>query len=127
MNEATEQRVTEAPECWEHKSEYWSCTGASRLKDTRTLWQKLIGAKIQRPPTWTCLYYSKEDAEAYAASIDGPWQWDKHPAITVTLSYAMSESRRKGDLGVIVLTFSGGKWVTVRTYKASEPLPEDLR
>lgn len=116
--------VSPEPECWPHKSKYWGCTGSSipEKKKRRWPWQKVEEEK----PDWSVLNYTKEDAEAYCALRNGKWwEWDGLPAREFSLSDAMYKARISKRAGVQIRSFSDGKWRCVKSYKATEPLPEE--
>lgn len=127
MNELEEPRVTPAPTCWEEtkpeafpdKAEYWACEGLDIPCDGET--------NETFDPSWRCLCYSKEEAEAFASTPCKEWVWNKQEAKAFPLKGVMLEVRQDGDKGVRVLAYVDGEWITVKEYSANQPLPEHLR
>ena len=116
------------PKWWPHKSEYWSTFGSYPDPPKRGWWQR-SKPEPEKKPAWSILFYTKEDAEAYTASIGGKgangWVWDGNPAGLRPLKVAMRKARLDGDMGVQVMSYVNGKWVSVKEYPAGVPLPDE--
>lgn len=108
------------------KSEYWACTGTdlNHTKTSRTWFGKKISKKALY---WRYLFYTQEDAEAHACVPNNDWRWDGLPAEKRSLAQAMHKARRRGDLGVRVLSYQDGGWRVVKEYPADVPLPLEER
>lgn len=129
----TKEELEVKPEWVElpEKASYWACFGLDTdgpKPKRRSLFKRKLETKERKPFGWSVLFYTKEDAEAYAAS-EKPfgWEWNGREAQEVSLSAAMLRARQKHRLGVDVDAYKDGKWVIVKRYLANVPLPEDLR
>lgn len=72
-------------------------------------------------------FVSKAEAEAWAARPNLHWEWDRQEAAPRLLSELMLECRECGYLSVKAKAFRDGQWVTIKEYKACEPLPDHER
>lgn len=111
------------------KDHYWTCTGTNIYTRTvvrRTWWggTRQVDEPLDRSGVWLQLYYTQEEAEAGAVEPNKYWIWDKKPAKSYLLKDSMGEARRDGLLGVLIKSYRGGQWVTVKKYPVGIPLPE---
>lgn len=126
MKESTETRTTEKPQ-WLELTEpdkqahtYWTCFG--HVQTTRKSWKFWQKPEPFNPRSLT-IYHSREEAEARAYSCPNlGWEWDRNPARPITLQDVMSRARVAGIGYVSVLGFRDGQWVTLKSWKAGEPL-----
>jgi len=100
------------------KAEYWACRG---IVEKSKWWQR---RRTRKSLGWIVLSYSKEDAEAFAATPNSLWTWDGNPAHPIFLKDAMREARTTARPGVKVQSYQDGDWRTVKKYPAGQPLPE---
>lgn len=108
------------------KSEYWTCTGTYHgppAETKRSFWKRRA-PKPEIEKTHLILFYTKEDAEAFASLPNEIWTWNGEPAVTRTLSDAMFVARKRGNSAVAVASYQNGAWVTVKEYPAGVPLRE---
>jgi hypothetical protein len=93
---------------------YWQCTG-TYVGDTQ------LG--VVKSELYLKVFSTADEAEAEASIPRTHWKWDRQPASPVTLAAVMHEARSQGYAGVVVKSWREGKWITVKHYLASEPLP----
>lgn len=106
------------------KATYWTCQGT--YPEPKRCW--LRKKPTDRSIFWKVAYYSKEDAEANAViPFASGWVWGGGPAHEISISEMMMDARQNNYRGVFIRAFRGGQWITVKTYPANEPLPEELR
>ena len=120
MKEYTEERTTECPRWLDlpEKQSYWVCSGWDL---PRKRWWR----RRKCEPCWRSLFYSREDAEAHAATARDDWEWDRLPAKEYLVSECVADARRGGDFGITIESYQDGAWRTVKEYPAGVPLPEE--
>jgi len=80
---------------------------------------KPVGAR------WMGVFRSKDEAEASACVPSEIWTWDGNPAKTTTLAEVMLRARRGGLAGVALRGFRDGEWVTLKEWRADQPIGGD--
>ena len=83
-------------------------------------WQRKKGSSVAAH--WIAVFESIEDAEAYGAGGWSEMIWDRQSAVPITLYQAMTEARRSGRPGVVLMGYVCGRWTSRRTWPASVPL-----
>ena len=93
----------------------WTCKG-TRLLGTGT---KPVNER------WLAVYRSKEEAEAGSCIPNLNWEWNRKPAVVLSLKDAMAEARADGLKGVRLKGYENGEWVTLKEWLCEVPLSEE--